>query len=688
MIDLNLVFLDIRPMGEFWKRLKLSKTVRKNLDHILSNAPGVETSLKERTNWFFDLLEWIRHRGEIQQIADFKSGTPQSVRVRHMLNILDRNENWKLRVATTIRSIFNQTSALNLFEQTGLTLQDSVAAEFIDRIQKKFLPLPPNESDLAYLFQQNFHNDTDLQWVQQIDQVTLLRIQELFKFGLEDKNASLGQFHEDAKKAILLLAVQVQALGLSRQIRLRLSESDFTKNSFYLFSQYLQKYYSENDPDLKAVLASQLNKKVEACRRDLADIKQHLNEFGVSVQIVFQIDKLESLLRRIQNLLYITEQKEIEPVVLSKFLESLVSESLDKTRIGPLLGESFSLLSRKIVERSSETGEHYIARSIGQQNEMFNRAFGGGVITSFTCFLKVAITAIGMSTFFAGLAASINYSISFLFIHFFNFTLATKQSSMTAPALASRMQNLDTPESFDKIIEEIINLLRTQVIAVLGNIMGVVPITFLLAYLYSLAFGIPLMSEAKALGTLDDFSILGMTPIFAAFTGVLLWISSLTAGWMDNWFAYHRLSTAIAQNRRLRFIIGDLKARALAQFLRKNLAAIAGSVSLGFLLGLTPSILQFLGLYLDVRHVTLSSGAMTAAMVSLKGQVSNYYIITASLGILSMAVLNLSVSFILAFTVAVRARKIQALQRNRIYHAVIRKIATNPSLLFMPKKSD
>lgn len=686
MIDLNLVFLDIRPMSDFWKRLKLSSTARKDLDHILSHSPSVDTSLKERTNWFFDLLDWIRHRGEIKQIADFKSGTPQAVRVRHILNILDRNENWKLRVAATIRSIFNQTSALNLFEQTGLTLQDSVAAELVDRLQKKFLPLTPNESDLAYLFQQNFHNDTDLQWIQQIDHATFLRIQELFKFGLEDKETSLGGFSSDAKKAILLLSVQVQALGLSSQIRQRLSDSDFTKNSFYLFSQYLQKYYAETDPDLKAVLASQLNKKIEGCRRDLSDIKQHLNEYGVSVQIVFQIDKLESLLRRIQNLFYITEQNEIEPIILSNFLESLVSESLDKTRVLPLLGESFSLLSRKIVERSSETGEHYIARTIEQQKEMFNRAFGGGVLTSLTCLLKVALTAIGMNTFFSGLAASLNYSVSFLLIHFSNFTLATKQSSMTAPALASKMQNLDTVESFDKIIDEIINLLRTQVVAVLGNIMGVVPITISLTFIYTLIFDMPLMNQTKALNTLDSFSILGFTPLFAAFTGVLLWISSLTAGWMDNWFAYHHLSSAIGQNRRLRFVIGDIKARALAQFLRKNIAAIAGSISLGFLLGLTPAILQFLGLNLDVRHVTLSSGAMAAAIVSLKGNVSNYYLITAALGILSMAVLNLSVSFFLAFTVAVRARKIQAPQRNRIYQAVIKKLSLNPTLLFIPKK--
>ncbi len=672
-------------MSNLWQRLKLSRTIRKDLDQVLANAPGPETTLRERTSWFFDLLEWIRHRGHVQQLAEFKSGTPQSIRVRHILNVLDRNETWKLKVAASLRSVFQETSALNLFEQTGLSLQDSLTAEFIDRLQKKILPVTPDEKDLSYLFQHNFHSETDLQWVQQIDSATFVRIQELLKYG--DSGQSRNSLSEDAQKAILLLSVQVQALGLSHQLRQRLTDPDFRKNSFYLFSQYLQKYFSETDSDLKAVLGSQFNKKLEVCLKDLSEIKQHLNEFGVSVQIVFQIDKLESLLRRIQNLFLISEQKEIDPLLLSQFLESLIAESLDKNHVRSLLSESFSLLARKIIERTAETGEHYITRNFAQQKVMLAQAAGGGLVTTFTCLLKLFLTSIGLSPFFLGLASTLNYSLSFLTIHFLNFTLATKQSSMTAPALAAKMQNLESPESFDNMISEIINLLRTQVTAVFGNILGVVPLTLVIGWSYLFLFGQPIMSQETAMYTLNSFSFFGPTPLFAAFTGVLLWLSSLAAGWIDNWFAYHRLSSAISQNRRLCFVLGESRARWVAQFLRSNLAAIAGSISLGFLLGLAPALLQFFGILLDVRHVTLSSGAMAAALISLDvTTVSAYVVVTAALGILTMAILNLSVSFTLAFIVAVRARRIQSVQRQTIYRAVLRKLVKNPTILFFPAK--
>lgn len=672
-----------------WRRLQLSWTVRKDLDQVLSNAPGPTASLRERTYWFFDLLEWIRNRGVVQGHLDFKSGTPQSLRLKHILNVLDRNEAWKKSVAQTIYSVLNDTSALNLFVQTGLAVQDSFTAEFIDRLQRKMLPTPPDESDLTYLFQQNFHSQTDLQWVQQIDRSTFVRIQDLIRFGSPNPQSIMGSFKKDAQNAILLLSVQVQALGLSAQIRQRILQVDFRKNSFYLFSQFLQKFYAEQDADLKAVLGSQFFKKIETCYKDLAEIKQQLNEFGVSVQIVFQIDKLESLLRRIENLYLISEQSEIDPLVLSAFLEALIAESLDKKSLSSLVGESFSLLARKIVERTGETGEHYITRDRRQQREMLRRAIGGGVLTSFTTLFKFLASFLGMSAFFSGLAASFNYSLSFLTIHFLNFTLATKQSSMIAPALANRMQNLDGPEAFDRVIAEIMNLLRTQVTAVLGNVVGVVPITFILCFGYNWIFGRPFIGETKALATFHDFSIFGPTLLYAAFTGVLLWMSSLIAGWFDNWFAYHRLGLAISQNRRIRFVLGDLRARIVAQFLRKNAAGISGSISLGFLLGLSPAILQFFGILLDVRHVTLSSGALTAAATSLSSSSLNWFDWTSALlGILSMAFLNISVSFTLAFAIAVRARRIQAPQRQIIYRAVWQRIIRRPLSLIVPSKEE
>jgi site-specific recombinase len=44
---------------------------------------------------------------------------------------------------------------------------------------------------------------------------------------------------------------------------------------------------------------------------------------------------------------------------------------------------------------------------------------------------------------------------------------------------------------------------------------------------------------------------------------------------------------------------------------------MAANVSLGMMLGLVPALLGFVGLPLDVRHVTLSTGQLAAALGAL-----------------------------------------------------------------------
>ena len=74
---------------------------------------------------------------------------------------------------------------------------------------------------------------------------------------------------------------------------------------------------------------------------------------------------------------------------------------------------------------------------------------------------------------------------------------------------------------------------------------------------------------------------------------------------MDNWFVLHQLSPALVHHRVLQRWLGPTRTRHLAVWLERNIAGLAGNVSLGLLLGIVPSVAIFFGLPLDVRHVTL-----------------------------------------------------------------------------------
>ena len=154
--------------------------------------------------------------------------------------------------------------------------------------------------------------------------------------------------------------------------------------------------------------------------------------------------------------------------------------------------------------------------------------------------------------------------------------------------------------------------------------------------------------------TLESFDPLHSgTIFFAAFTGVLLWLSSLGAGWLENWVTYRRLPEAIASHR-LGAIFGRGTMRWIARKLQHDVAGIGGNVAIGFLLGMTPVIGKFFGIPLEVRHVTLSTGSLALAACTLGFGAPHFWAAMAGIG--CMLTLNFGVSFACALFVALRAR--------------------------------
>jgi len=341
-----------------------------------------------------------------------------------------------------------------------------------------------------------------------------------------------------------------------------------------------------------------------------------------------------------------------------------------------------------VVDRSAETGTHYIARNRREYFAMFRSAAGGGLVTCVTTWLKLGISLLKAPPGVEGILSSLNYAASFVVIQFAHFTLATKQPAMTGPALARRLEHTHEPGGVEAFVGEAFNLLRSQAASVFGNLATVVPSVLLVDLAARWALGHALLPVAKAQATLGSLSLLGPTPLYAAITGVLLFLSSLAAGWADNWFVLRDLVRGLATNRRLGAAFGRARTGRVAHWLRENVSGLAGNVSLGFLLGMTPALGQAFGLPLDVRHVTLSAGFLSASTPALGlGALRSTPFWWAVGGIASMAVLNVGVSFALAMATAVRAQGFQAPERARLAAALWSRFRRRPADLVVPEEA-
>ena len=743
---MKIFFLRLRVM---WRRFRQGDRYQNNSqDHYaieleaLMRRANPFASWQERANWTIDIAEWIRHEPTVSLLEEGAWRRVKQQRVVFMLDWLDAHRDVRRIVQTTLQKTLREAAGPELFCATGLPNEPAFFNELSEHVIKYILPKPPAEADLSVLFTAMFPHPEDAEWLLELDAETVERI---WKLTADDGISHM--YHQQIDEALIYLVTAVLADGISKAFRYRLDpKMPLQATPFMVLRRELERYLYLSPTDEGALRSVRML--IAVCQAQTDRIYGHLDEYGVSVSLVYRVERMRAHLSRMTRLidlraavasnLALDVSKTLQNAPNSEFSDesseaftdswgedgataiggvrhriiagsaSITSvrtvKAVSKTGTGQiqallvdfilahhhrssirgLVRRSFSLLARKMVERNADHGEHYIARDRKEYRAMLMAACRGGVLTAFTVLGKSLLSSAGLARFFEGLFASLNYAVSFLAISAIGGVLATKQPAVTAPALAAKMSQLDTVEGLRTLLAEVALLLRSQAAAVFGNLIAVVPTMLVISLVITLTTHAPMLDVGHAQATIDSLSIIGPTPLFAALTGILLWLSSLASGFADNWFALRRLREALTHQRRLIRVLGAPRAQRWAAWLEHHIAQIVGNISLGLLLGMSPVIVQFFGLPLDVRHVTLATGSLTAAASSLGWTVvMSPHFWLAVVGIASVGVLNVGVSFGCALVLALRAREVPVRIRRVVFRAVLRRFSASPrSFLF------
>ncbi len=657
----------------------------------LLNAADAKAGLAERHMWLVRLMEWLRHaptpRGTAVAPGDAAPTPSPVLRLRHLLGVLDAHPEHRERVQAMLRSFWREVDAAALFADFGFSTRLALRSEVTSRIRQRVLPRSPETTDLAELFHLLFE-PRDAGWIETLDPPMLARLAALLAPGPEP-----WAWRTVMLDAITILVSAIHAAGFAPPLRRRMSPALLEDEPFRQLPRAAEALRSAleggAEPARALAEARYLRALLDTCRRASASITDHLEEYGVSVDIVFEMDQLASRCERVELLLQcvLAQNPDTE---LRHLVAELARVEGHLLGLRDLLARHYSLLARQVAERSAETGEHYITRDRGEYRTMLHRAGGGGAVIAGVTFMKFGITALGMSAFWAGMWSGMGYAASFVLIMLLHWTLATKQPAMTAPAMAARLQTAGTNRSDEEIesfVDRVAALIRSQAAGIAGNLAVCAPLVLLVQVVAINLVGAPLVDAVQAEKVLNELTLLGPTAFFAAFTGVLLFASSLVAGWAENWFVFNRLDSAIAYNPRIVARLGAARAIRWAAWWRNNISGLAANVSLGMMLGLVPALLGFIGLPIEVRHVTLSTGQLAAAAGALGLDVlrnSSFWWCVAAIG--AIGLLNLGVSFWLAFKVALRSRGVRVKDRSRIAGALRRRLWREPLSFVRPPR--
>ncbi|MEO8158319.1 MAG: hypothetical protein ABI648_11030 [Betaproteobacteria bacterium] len=589
----------------------------------------------------------------------------------------------------TFSDILSETEGVNLFGESGIPGDRGFIAELVGRVLARILPRPSDDHDLARLVSRLYADRADADNFLQMPPDLFHRIlRALVPADRAQIRAPLEAAFADGFR---LLAVRVQAHGLSSGLRARSQATAVGQSPFFLLvlaSHALMDAWREGGE--LAGLTQRWRELCVDCRAQCAETSRRLDSAGVNIGIVYALEAIERCLSRLEAMLAVIEAKPEQgrSDAIHRLLSGLIIATHEDRSIRHLIRGNLRMLQRKIVDRSGRTGEHYVAHSRREYRFIWLAAAGGGLLAVLTAAIELKVALTQLPLFVMGLLAALNYAVSFMLMHHLHLMLATKQPAMTAATLAAMLRNRDRTERLDGMVEFTVRICRSQLAAVMANVAVIFAGAFAFNLFWRFALGHNFLLSKEAEHVFDILSPVNSGTIFyAALTGVILWLAAMSGGWLDNWAAYHRLPQAIADHR-LGERFGRGRMARFAGMFSRNIAAWGTDISLGLLLGFAPVIGQFLGLPLDVRHVTLSSGMLAFACAGLHGWFTTGWFFWAVAGIATMFVLNLGVSFFLSLYTAARAYDLERRELAVLGARLLRRLVRHPLDFVLPRRLD
>ncbi len=658
-----------------------------------------------------------------------------NLRLVSWVRMLEHDDLLRIDFQEAFQSMLGRLDSVALLAEAGLPRHHAVVSEGLRRLFDRVLPSAREVTDSSRLLVSLFAHSRDVERFVELPPPLFERLSLLLAPPPSGGGPrSSPRLQNDLRQALCLLATRTAGRGVTEAVRERGGHWEVQHSPFFLLIFATQQLVEAPDLDSAAPCFDVWRTSVTNCRKELGQVHLGMETTGVSADLVLDLRGIELGLMRMhglanvltfgpsaapvpalraeetttaeQNQHYSTQRQGASTGLFIKksptspmptgsiyagsasarsLMNQLIEGRLEDKRVSALLKQSLNLLARKMVERTGHSGEHYIAHSRKEYWLMWLAALGGGLLTVMTAAVKMRIVEGNFPLFVEGFLTGTNYAISFVLLQVFGLVLATKQPSATAATFAGIVRNNPGTASFSKISDFTARISRTQLAAAIGNVIAVCIGAVVLEKLWRVMFAehyLPVESARHVYEALHPF--VSGTIIYAAGTGVILWLGALIGGWCENFAVFHRLTEAVAQHPAgLR--VGREKMARLAAWIELNLAAWSTSISLGYLLGFVPVIARFFGIPFDVRHVTLSTGTLALAAARFGtnsfGKGWFYYAI-AGIGV--TFVLNLGVSFSISAFVALRAYDVRRREQLALLRFLLRDLLRSPLKFLFP----
>lgn len=652
-----------------------------------------ETSHSPDVNSLKKLLDILRENAEDEKSAN--------EHIEIFIRLLRENSVFADGFCLFLLNLITQYRQTAIYTDMGVLSDASFLSQFHSLLGQRILPPVPDDKDLLSLFHLLFEGKTR-DWIDLINQRWWLELVVLLN-PPAGSEALVNQLKSSVLKSIVILSHRISGIGLHADMLQVFPSQQSNQNTFIElnhevrdFVKHYQDNYLQTDNQLPAIPAdsSQIFVLTDQAEMIVQNIRRRIHKTGITIRTTNILVRLEQNIHRLEVLLSVLSMdKNTQKKALVELIHSLYDGSRSRSSFRYLFGINTALLSRKVTENASKVGEHYISTDKKGYQKMYKKAAIGGLLIGFMASLKVLASYLDVSLFGIAFIYSMIYGLGFVIIHIVGGTVATKQPAMTAAAIASTISEATGKKvgQMTKLAELVVDILRTQFIAILGNISIAMPIALGISMFWFYVLGEPFINIRKSDYLLHELNPFTSLAVFhAGIAGVYLYISGLIAGYYDNLAVHSRIGDRLRAHPRLKRCLSTDKLNRVSQFVEQNLGAMMSNFIFGTFLGATGTIGIILGLPLDIRHIAFASANFVHGVFNMYANTGLFpdigVILVSFFGVLVIGFINLLVSFSLALITALRARNVKMFEWKYLFGLVASHFVSQPSDFFIPRK--
>ena len=557
--------------------------------------------------------------------------------MRFLETQLTQHPEWRSNVSRALAALFRMVDVAQLLAYGGIPRDFHFFGAVEEWLATHLLPAATRTTDAAHIARLAFI-EADAAWIRTSGIATLARV-----LLPDEVHARLVRALDEA---MTNLAHHIVALAHSPTIRAlaRVERSPF--RGIYDAVTAL----SAEPADLTRLEA--IRGRLKQCLRAVEEHRAELAVRGADLNTTFLLQRMRQQLGRLRVLAELRAPSDDD--LLAEGCAALVVSVTRNARGNRLLARSADLVVQNLVDTSANVGRRYLGEEQSSWRAAFLAGAGGGALMAFATIFKFLLARLHLPPLYEGIAFSMNYAAAFCAAYLLHFTIATKLPAHTAMALARCVQEAGPLRArVGHFLVVWRAMVRLQFAGLFGNVLVAGPLAALIDVAAVRIANGHVLSFAKAEHVLRAQSILGPSIMFAALTGLFLWISSLVTAAGDNWTRVNHLADRLATNVHAMKRVGQTRARAYADRVVPLVGGLAGNIALGLLLGAVPAGFAIASLPIEIRHVTVSVSSVALAISAGAGSSST--IALAISGVVGIGAVNVAVSFILALWFALRS---------------------------------